>query len=265
MTKLFFAVLVLCCLTFTLEKNTICSGYHLDLKYNNKSIYIDSLYIPKIDSSEKLIRHYAYCLVYDETHEQAKWISYTLSKKRLNGPFKRANNFKKDPLVLSGSATHSDYKGSGYDRGHLAPAADMTWSDRAMNESFYYSNMSPQSPSFNRGIWKKLESRVRKWVLDFDSIYVTTGPILEPNLPSIGNGLSVPASYYKSLIGFKDGTSTAIAFLLPNEGSKSNLKDFVISIDSLENYSDLDFNSELEKSLQDNLEDSICMSCWKWQ
>lgn len=230
----------------------------------NRNVYFDTLYLPKIDSTQALVEHYAYCLLYDEYYEQAKWVFYSLNKNKINGPFSRSDKFKKDTLIKTGSASHSDYKGSGYDRGHLAPAADMAWSKQAMDESFFYSNMSPQTPSFNRGVWRKLESRIRKWVVDYDSLYITTGPILDSNLTSIGNELAVPDYFFKSIIGFKDSTVNAIAFILPNEGSKKNLEDFVVSIDSLETFSGLNFNAGIENTVQDSLEKSIQLNYWNF-
>jgi endonuclease G len=244
------------------------SGKQLSIFHSNRvnqELCFDSLYLPEIDSSEILICHYAYNLVYDESHEQAKWVFYKLDKSKLDGPISRTDNFKIDPLIVSGSAHHEDYRGSGFDRGHLAPAGDMTWSLKAMEESFYYSNMSPQKPSFNRGIWRKLETKTRKWVADFDSIYVTTGPIFDENMVSIGKGVSVPNFFYKALIGFRDSTSLGLAFVLPNEGSKDNLKDYVISIDSLERLTDIDFHSKLDISVQNQVEKTVCITCWKWQ
>ncbi|GAH82191.1 unnamed protein product, partial [marine sediment metagenome] len=132
------------------------------------------VYAPKDD----IIRHTAYTLKYKEKYEQAEWVLYKLTAERVKGSYKRTNDFRPDPMVKTGSATLSDYKGSGYDRGHLAPAGDMKWSTTAMSESFYMSNMSPQNPGFNRGIWKKLEGQVRTWATDNEEIYIVTGPVL---------------------------------------------------------------------------------------
>ena len=263
MIKVFFVGIgLLFGFIFVSEKALVPAS--LNSNYQERFADLDSVYLPKIDSTENLIQHYAYSLVYNESHEQAKWVFYKLSQELLDGPFKRKNNFKQDPLILSGSANHIDYKGSGYDRGHLAPAADMTWSELAMSESFYYSNMSPQSPSFNRGIWKKLETKVRKWARDFDSIYVTTGPILDSNLMTIGASVSIPEYYFKSIIGFKKGITTAIAFVLPNTASKAPLIDYAISVDSLEIISGINLHFNMESQIQDSLEKTLCMSCWKW-
>ena len=228
-------------------------------------IYLDSLIFPSLDSHDVLIQHYAYSMVYDNSHEQSKWVCYKISSAFESGMHKRKDLFKEDPLIIEGSASHSDYKGSGYDRGHLAPAADMTWSEVAMKESFYYSNISPQRPSFNRGIWKRLESMIRKWGSDFDSLYVTTGPLLIDSLDVIGSGVSVPKHFYKTILSFKEGKPlSSISFLLENKGSKSRLKDFVISTDSLEKISKLNFNSGLNRLLQDSLENNLDHTRWSW-
>ncbi len=109
------------------------------------------------------IQHYAgFALLYSEPHEQPAWVAYLLTDDEVQGTLSRTNNFRADPGISTGSAALSDYRGSGYDRGHLAPAADMKWSSAAMSESFLMSNMTPQVPGFNRGIWKKLEAWVRE-------------------------------------------------------------------------------------------------------
>ena len=229
----------------------------------------DSLEIPLVLKGEKVIKHIGYSLVYSEEHEQAKWVAYVLNKKELSGTFPRSDNFNEDPAVSSGSACNSDYSKSGYDRGHLAPAADMKWSEKAMSESFYYSNMSPQLPAFNRGIWKILEEKVRDWALENDSILIVTGPILpsknEKKLATIGhNSVAVPKYYYKAILDFKKEKSKSIAFVLPNKGSKMPLKSFVVSIDSLEKLSKIDFFYKLDDKLETSIESKFCKECWTW-
>ena len=117
-------------------------------------------YLPSQQGNGQIVHHTNYTLQYNEEHEQASWVAYRLTGQQIQNPStKRKDNFRSDPKVKTGSASLSDYKGSGYDRGHLAPAADFKWSATAMSESFYMSNMSPQVPSFNRGIWKNMKSR----------------------------------------------------------------------------------------------------------
>ena len=130
--------------------------------------------LPQVEEGEVVIRHVGYTLSYNEIHEQANWVAYELTAEEVAGEVERKDAFRADPEVESGSAALADYRGSGYDRGHLAPVADMKWSAEAMAESFYMSNMSPQKPEFNRGIWKKLEMKVRGWATREEAVLIVT-------------------------------------------------------------------------------------------
>ena len=143
--------------------------------YNIKDSSLKNLEIPKTNSKDKIITHTGYSLLYNEIHEQADWVAYQLTKEETVKLYERTNKFILDPKINTITASDIDYKGSGYDRGHLAPASDMGWSSITMKESFYYSNMSPQNPSFNRGIWKKLEELVRTWAVENNNIYIVNG------------------------------------------------------------------------------------------
>ena len=192
---------------------------------------------------DQLLEYTSIKLAYIERHEQALWVCYLLTKQHLEKPVcKRSNRFKYDSNVHSRSSTLKDYYKSGYDRGHLAPAADMLWSEKAMKESFYMSNISPQKPGFNRGVWKKLEGRVRKLTLKEDSLIIITGPIFRDTLGSIGaNHVSVPGYYYKAIIDISAPSLGGIAFIIPNRNTKLPLSIFAISIYSLERVCNLDF------------------------
>jgi hypothetical protein len=113
------------------------------------------LELPALLPGQILIDHGAFYLVYDEETEQAVWVAYELSWEDINGTAERRDNFREDPLISSGSAELDDYRGSGYDRGHLVPAADMKLDQASMDTSFYLSNISPQLPGFNRDIWRE--------------------------------------------------------------------------------------------------------------
>ena len=181
------------------------------------------------------------------------------------GSVKRNDSFRSDPMVRSGSAALSDYKGSGFDRGHLAPAADMKWSSTAMSESFFMSNMSPQDPSFNRGIWKKLESRVRDWAMDNGSVYVATGGVLSNGLNTIGsNGVSVPKYYYKVILDYKEPDYKAIGFLMPNSASKQSLQSFAVTVDNVERVTGIDFFHSLPDGIENSVEGNLDVSKWSF-
>lgn len=214
--------------------------------------------LPSKVGDHQIVKHAYYTLSYNNEHEQADWVAYTIYPFADSISVKRKDAFRPDPLVEGGSATLNDYKKSGYDRGHLAPAKAMSFSKESMSESFFMSNMSPQvGIGFNRGIWRFLEAQVYKWSKESDSLYVVSGPVLDNPLGRIGEGkVSIPRSYYKTILRFKNDSITAIAFLLKNEKSKEKFLKFATSIDSIEQVTGIDFyqnlNDDLEKKLEAN-------------
>ena len=218
---------------------------------------------PSIHLGHQVVEHSAYILEYNEKYEQAEWVIYLLTKDRVAGSFKRKNNFRSDPKVRTGSASLSDYRRSGYDRGHLAPAGDMKWSKKAMSESFFMSNMSPQIAGFNRGIWRKLESIIRKWAVQNEELYVVTGAVLTDNLDTIGkNRVGVPDYYYKIILDYKQPELKGIGFVLPNQESKISLNNYAVTIDSIEHLTGIDFFHALEDRLEENIESRIDITKW---
>lgn len=188
-----------------------------------------------------IIHHSAYSLEYNEEQEQAHWVFYELTREELNGTYGRSDNFKSDPWVSTGSAGPKDYTYSGYDRGHLASAADMAFSETAMSESFYMSNMSPQDPSFNRGIWKQLEEQVRAWAYEDGNLYVVSGPLFLEGSGRLSSGVGVPSHFFKLLLDWDGDEYRSIAFLLPNAKGQGSLASYEVTIDRLEALSGLDF------------------------
>ena len=213
--------------------------------------------LPKTTSNQVVERSF-YTFSYNENAEQPDWIAYTLYPLSDSLRVKRKDNFRSDPLVITKSASLKDYKSSGYDRGHLAPAKALSYSKEAMSASFYLSNMSPQiGVGFNRGIWKKIEARVFDWSNESDSLYVVTGPILDNPIDRIGgNKVIVPRAYYKTIIRFKGEVVSGVGFLIEHKkfpnGSKVN--DFITSIDSIEKVSGINFYHQLNIETQNNLE-----------
>lgn len=199
--------------------------------------------LPAFKASDDIIRHDGYTLRYREDYEQADWVAYPLLAYEVTGDAERGNDFMPDPEVATGSALPTDYARSGYDRGHLAPAGDFKFSQRLMRESFYMSNISPQAPQFNRGIWKELEDQVRQWAVRDQGLYVVTGPILRPGLPTIGrkNEISVPEYYYKVILYCNSPNIRMIGFILRNEPSNQSLEEFVVPVSEVERRTGLTF------------------------
>lgn len=203
-----------------------------------------------------VIKHACYSLSYVEKHEQPEWVYYRLTSEMINGSTSRTDDFREDPYVFSKSASLQDFKGSGYDRGHLAPAADMKNTLKCMSESFFLSNMSPQNASFNRGGWRKIESAVRDLVMTEGLGYVITGPVLKSDLQYIGpNHVSIPDFYFKAV--YLPYSNRMVAYLAPNQKLNSNLLVYRCSVDKLESITGIDFYYQLEDSLEERLEGKI--------
>jgi len=259
---LFILIVFLCVVAYYFYSND--KGDMNALKTEQRHLTVDSIvplkkvfvdFIQPASTQNQIVNHLQYSFSYSEKDEQAEWAAYKLFKNSINDSVKRKDNFREDLQVATGSSTLKDYRNSGYDRGHLAPAKTMSFNDLTMSESFYMSNMSPQNPSFNRGIWKKLEEEIRSWISISDSLYVVTGPVFNNPLGRIGESqVTVPRYYYKSIIRFHKEELFGIGFLLKNEKSNSNVSSFSVSIDSIEKVTGLNFFHQLDITIQNQLE-----------
>ena len=214
---------------------------------------------PACDSAS-LIQHRFFSLCYNEKTEQADWVFHFITPQRLqNKVVSRSDNFRPDAAVKTGSAELKDYKGSGYDRGHLCPAGDMSFDSIAMSESFLMSNMCPQLPGFNRGTWNSLEQGIRNWGLLFDTLFIITGPIFyDTSYSYIGeNKVAIPDACYKVLLGKCDSDLYSIGFIIPNSNGLNNYMTYQVTIDKVEEVTGFDFFSSLDDSTETILEKKI--------
>ncbi len=227
---------------------------------------------------EDYIEHSAMFLSYNEEHEQANWVAHIILPEIATGSVSRTNDFRVDPKIETGSTEEADYflkylqedssyvyDGYGYDRGHLAPSADFRWSEQALSESYYYSNMSPQRPGFNRYSWAELEGAIRSYVFNHPgtSLYVVTGPILHENLPKVErsvNGLSLPEEYFKVVVDME--RDRGIGFIMPNRQIEAPLETYAVTIREVENRTNLDFSSALANDRQDKIEKQRDITSW---
>ena len=226
---------------------------------------IKDFYFPAVGSNDQIVRHSRYTLRYREQYEQADWVTYRLTRDEAESYLSRdGNKFMADPLVKTGSATANDYTRSGYDRGHLAPAGDFNLSVEEKRESFYMSNISPQIPYFNRGIWNDLEQKFRAWAQRDEELYVVTGPVLKAGLETIGkyNEIAVPEQYYKIALCLTETKPRMIGFLMKNEPSSESLKTFVVSVDEIEKLTGIDFFARLPDALERQLESRSSVDDW---
>ena len=220
--------------------------------------------LPKITDGE-LVKHQYYTLSYKEKYEQAEWVVYSLTKEMLTYDDRKRPYFIEDPKVKTKSADYRNYKGSGYDRGHLCAAGDRRFSEQAYNETFYTSNITPQKNDFNSGIWNNLEKKVRQWAKMYGTVQVITAGVLTDGLSVIGDeDVAVPKYYYKIVVRKEGSRYVAIAFLFPHEQSNKSLQGFVVSIDTIEKYTGIDFFPNLPDEQERTLEKEIELNYWKW-
>ena len=234
--------------------------------YTIRNPQFDNLSYGVPGAADSIIEREGYALGYIEKHEQPAWVQYIMTAEVVSRrAAKRGDDFRPDPDVPTGSATPQDYTRSGYDRGHLAPAADMSFSVKTMSESFFMSNMSPQAPQFNRGIWSKLEKQVRHFATKEKRIVVVTGPILpaEKTITIGANKVTVPQYYYK-VIYDTTPPEKMIGFVLPNKGSSADLRTCVVTVDRVEELTGLDFFSTVPKEKQEQMERTITVENWDW-
>lgn len=224
-----------------------------------------NVYFLPTSTTGQIIHHEGYSLSYSEPHEQAEWVAYELKKSQLsNSNFKRPY-FEIDKAVKTGAANWRNYKNSGYDRGHLCPAADRRYSKSAHDETFLTSNISPQKHDFNAGIWNTLEQKVRYWASKYDGVFVITGGVLKGKMKTIGDeNVSVPNQFYKILIDNNTGKTKMIAFLMPHKTSDKPLYEFVVSVDSIEKLTGIDFFPELDDTIENKLEASNSYKGWSF-
>ena len=213
----------------------------------------------------EVVHHSYFSLSYNEPFEQAEWVAYKLTKEQLTYDDRKRPFFIEDPWVKTKSADWRNYKGSGYDRGHLCPAGDRRFSEMAYNETFYTSNISPQDRDFNAGIWNRLEMKVRSWVKGYRTIYVITGGVLEKGLEEIGEeDVDVPDYFYKVIAKRNSNTWDVIGFVIPNEEQEKPLQDFTVSINRIEELTGIDFFHKLGKEEEQLLESRVLLQNWKF-
>ena len=254
--KKFFIILLL-------SFNVLCGSQNDHLKYG----------IPSTNG--RLLYREAYVLLHDNSKKIPLWVSYHLTEKHLQGIQKRVDRFKPDPDLLEGErAELSDYKGSGYDRGHMAPAGDMKRSYKVMVESFYLSNMCPQTPGLNRGLWKTLEEKIRDFTRTKSEVWIMCGPIfgdldedgIEDYLDRIGlNQVWVPTDFYKIVVfdNVHKGIN-ATAFIMPNKKLSGKLLSYVVTIDSVESLTGIDFLNNLPDSIEEKIESTKLLIAGFW-
>ena len=243
---------------------TIALLYSYELLYaRNKA----TLYgVPKatnfINTLTNIRRFNGFIIGYSEFKKNPLWVMYKLKpfSPNLKGNFKRPRGFKIDLLTFS-MVTHSDYTKKNYDRGHLAPnyAISRIYGRDAQLDTFFMTNISPQTKSFNRGIWHKLEKKAVELTNKYGEIWVVTGAIFDDlDIDLEDSFIEIPDSFYKIFIIKIGGKLHSISFIIPQYAKKNEkLSKFIVSIDKIEQLTGFDFFHKLEDRLENNLESEI--------
>ncbi|MFA0809426.1 DNA/RNA non-specific endonuclease [Microbulbifer epialgicus] len=231
----------------------------------------DHLLLGLPGESDQTLCRIGYAVGYNYEHQTPDWVAYKLTRNSVTtDAVKRQNWFRADnDIPKEFQANLNDYKGSGYDRGHLAPAASMDFSYAAMKESFLLTNIVPQKPGFNRydlgkyGVWGALEDYVRKWAIRRGEVFVVTGPVYKETIDIIGDGIEVPSHYFKII--YDAEYKASIAFLIPHvENTAVRLPKYITSIDCIESLTGLDVLNAINDADENDIENGVAYDFQYW-
>ena len=179
---------------------------------------------------EIIINRTGYTLSYNLYYKNPNWVAWELTREETKGEADRYDKFMPDPDLPEPRVVHKDYTKSGYDRGHMAPAADMKWNRQAMIESFYMSN-----------------------------IYIACGPIFDSKSPKRigGHKVAVPDRFFKVILIYNRKNPIAMGFIFKNIARSQDLDKYMVTVDSVENVTGMDFFSKLPDEVENRIESII--------
>lgn len=213
---------------------------------------------------EQILKRTGYVASYNKTTLLPNWVAWHLTAERTEGSAKRSGvDFAEDTEVPEPRATDWDYYNSGYDRGHMCPAADNKWSKKAMEESFLFTNMCPQNGNLNRGDWNEMEMACRKWAKKYGDLYIVCGPILyKGKHKTIGkNKVVVPEAFFKVVLRTGDNPQ-AIGFIYKNTSGNRPKDSYVNTVDEVERITGIDFFSSLPDDVEKKVEAECDLGLW---
>lgn len=213
---------------------------------------------------EQMLRRTGYTASYNKATKLPNWVAWHLTADRTTGPAKRSGvDFQADMDVPAPRAEDSDYYGSGYDRGHMCPAADNKYSEKAMEESFLFTNMCPQNGNLNRGDWNEMEQACRRWAKEYGGVYIVCGPILyKGKHKTIGkNKVVVPEAFFKVVLRTGENPK-AIGFIYKNAEGNRPKGDYVNTVDEVERITGIDFFPSLPDDVENKVEATADIADW---
>lgn len=213
---------------------------------------------------EQLLEYAGMTVSFNPQWHTPNWVAWELTADETEGIENRSNKFVTDPAVAA-CATTNDYRNSGYDRGHMAPAGDMKWSREAMDETFYLTNICPQDKKLNTGTWKKIEEKCRQWARRDSAVVIVCGPVVADGYThTIGEtGVAVPKRFFKVVLAPYANPPRAIGFLVDNAANTSGMQTLVTSVDEVERVTGLDFFYELPDDVENAVEADADFNKWE--
>lgn len=242
------------------KKNDLSQDY----LYITDSLYKICIPAPLSDHPEQILRHVAYILSYNKETKIPNWVAWHLTADHSDGTVSRSNDYREDLDVPSPRATNEDYKNVRWTRGHMCPAGDNKWDERAMSETFLLSNMCPQTASLNTGLWNRLEQSCRYWAKKYGDLFIVCGPVLfKTEHETIGvNKVVIPEAFFKVILCLR-GTPKSIGFVIRNNDGKKKRDQFVNTVDEVEKITGIDFFPALPDSLENAVESYANLEDWK--
>lgn len=235
------------------DNNPLASGYH----YDN----LDKVKMPMAIESEE-VEYEGFRLSFNRHNRTPNWVAWELLGSETEGATKRHNKFWQDSGV-EGCPTTTDYRNSGYDRGHMCPAADQKWSAKAMDDCFVMTNICPQDHSLNSGAWNTLENKERTWAMRDSVLMIIAGPVYgKDDNTRIGGGVLVPGAFFKVILAPYVDKPRAIAFVYPNMTAPGNMQNYVMTVDDLEQLTGYDFFSALPDDIENIVESTASFREW---
>ena len=255
------ATLLLCCSVLFM------TGMHAQNVYpSDKRLEHSLLELPAVSNGEDIIVHEGFTVGYDSGTLLPDWVAYELTESEVDGTVPRSDNFGMDPDYgfKRRQAMREDYSRSGWDKGHMAPAADMKWSAKAMTESFYLTNICPQNHTLNEDSWLVLEKKARAVAKKYGRVWIICGPVITDNrYGTIGEReVCIPDAFFKAFLVQDGGGYHSIAFLYANEARHQTMKETAMTVNQLEELIGKDLYCNLSRGIQESVEEELDFKIW---
>ena len=252
----------------SISLDTINSKEADDQEINESAQNIQGVGIPVIKQKvpNQILRRYAYTLSYNKSTRCPNWVAWKLTASHTDGPYRRKDCHLREIMdVPSPRAEYSDYSHNslGLQRGHMCPAGDNKWSEKAMDECHLLSNVCPQFGDLNGGEWKYLEEDCREWAKEYNTIYIVCGPVFY-NRKHITLGedkISVPDAFFKVILRL-GRKPQALGFIYPNKDCSGGKARYVMSVDEVEKVTGMDFFSSLDDKVENEVERKSNLQLW---